>query len=242
MESEDITVDHFYKGEVTILQGRRGYRFAVDSPILADFLPGKPDSKALEIGTGAGIISMLALYKKKFSFIYGLEIQEKLSRLAEINAQKNGFSVRFKVINGDFNENYLDFAGITEVFSNPPFQKLDSGRLSADAEIRDARFETRLNLKDLLTKCRAILAEKGNLYLIYPYSRFVELTDLARGIGLNAARIRFIFPFKDEKPDRFLVQLTTYNYEISTINMEPLIIFKEKGRYTDEMENIFSGR
>jgi len=80
---DDITSGFFYKKKVIVFQRKKGYRFSVDSPILADFLPFSPNDNALEIGTGSGIISLLALYKNKFSFIYGIEIQNKLSRLAK---------------------------------------------------------------------------------------------------------------------------------------------------------------
>lgn len=239
MESEEVTIDHFYRGKVTILQGSRGYRFSVDAPILADFLPYKPEEKALEIGSGCGVISLLALYKKKYAAIYGIEIQERLARLSEINGQKNGFAERFKVIHGDFKERCRDFAGIKEIFCNPPFQKIGTGRLSPDQEIRDAKFETRLNLEDLLTGCAVVLGKEGSVYLIFPYARCQELLTLAERIGLYAAKKRLVFASRDGKPDRFLVQLT--NHKVATIDMEPLIIFKEKGVYGGEIEKIFSG-
>jgi len=245
---EDVTKDTFYKDKVIVYQHKKGYRFSVDAPILADFLPYDPTGKALEIGAGSGIISLLALYKKKFSFIYGIEIQEGLSRLARLNGEKNGFSNRFKVVTADFNSVDKDFAGITHMFSNPPFFKCDIGRLSPTKEIRDAKFETTLNLEELLTKSYSLLrstgpakgGQKGNLYLVLPYSRLAEVEGLARDTGYYISRMRHIFSFKDGKPERFLVQLI--NQEVSPANLEPLIIFKEKGRYTEEMENIFAGR
>jgi tRNA1(Val) A37 N6-methylase TrmN6 len=239
---EDVTKDTFYKGKVIVYQHKKGYRFSVDAPILADFLPFAPTRNALEIGTGSGIISLLALYKNKFSFIYGIEIQEGLGRLARLNGEKNGLSGRFKVITADFNGVDRDFAGITHIFSNPPFLKCDIGRLSPTKEIRDAKFETTLNLTELLTKSYSLLRSTvpGNLYLVLPYSRLAELEGLARDIGYYISRRRHIFSFKDGKPERFLVQLT--NQEVSPANLGPLIIFKEKGRYTEEMENIVAGR
>lgn len=69
----DITKDYFYKKKVIILQRKKGFRFSVDAPLLAHFLPSHPSEEALEIGSGCGIISMLALYKRKFAKIYGLE-------------------------------------------------------------------------------------------------------------------------------------------------------------------------
>ncbi|MCP5104445.1 MAG: methyltransferase [bacterium] len=235
----DITEDYFYKKKVIILQRKKGYRFSIDAPLLADFLPALPTQKALEIGTGCGIVSMLALYKKKFAKIYGIEIQEKLSTLAQTNAQKNGFMNYFQVIHGDFNEIYTQLPGAGTIFSNPPFFELNRGRLSPNEEIRHAKSETKLTLRQLLEKTYALLKPNGSLYLILPYDRFPEFMDISTETGFFIRKSREIFSFKDGKPERFLVQLTNYN--VSTEKMTPLIIFKEKGIYTDEMDKILTG-
>ena len=235
----EVTQDYFYKKKVTILQHKKGYRFSVDAPILADFLPFCPTGEALEIGTGCGIISMLALYKKKFLKIHGLEIQDSLIRLAEMNGRENGFSRQFQAVQGDFNEIYRDFTGIEHIFSNPPFFETNRGRLSPNQEIRDAKTETRLSLRQLLEKSYAILAGKGSLYLVLPFSRFRETMAAAKAVGYFICRLRQVFSFKDGKPERFLVQLT--NYDVSPVKLQPLIIFKEQGVYTDEMDRILTG-
>jgi len=234
-----VTHDYFYKKKVIILQHKKGYRFSVDAPILADFLPFCPSGEALEIGTGCGIISMLALYKKKFLKIHGLEIQGPLIQLAEMNGRKNGFSRQFQAVHGDFNEIYRDFTGIEHIFSNPPFFETNRGRLSPNQEIRDAKTETRLTLRQLLEKSYSIPAKKGSLYLVLPFSRYRETMDAAKTVGYFISRQREVFSFKDGKPERFLVQLT--NYDVSPVKLQPLIIFKEKGIYTDEMDRILTG-
>jgi tRNA1Val (adenine37-N6)-methyltransferase len=235
----DITEDYFYKKKVIVFQNKNGYRFSVDAPILADFLPDLPTEEALEIGTGCGIISMLALYKKKFSKIYGIEIQETLSQLARSNAEKNGFIENFQVIHEDFYDVYKDFKGIETIFSNPPFFQLNHGRLSPNDEIRLAKTESRMSLPQLLKKTFHILSPKGSLYLILPYNRRDELTNIAGETGFSVAKVREVFSFNDGKPERFLVQLTTYT--VSTEKMIPLVIFKDKGIYTDEMDKILTG-
>jgi len=235
---EDISVDHFYRGRVTVAQGKKGYRFSVDAPILADFLPVCPGKRALDIGTGSGVVALLALYLGKFASVLGVEIQERLSSLAERNARENSFTDRFQVVRGDFNENYRRFQGLTEVFSNPPFLPLGQGKESPNPEIRDARSETQLRLPDLLSQTYSLLGQPGNLYLIYDYARFDELMRLSTEVGFFLARLRLVFPFKDGKAKRFLVQLT--NYRVSASECEPLTIFASKGRYSDEMEDIFS--
>lgn len=238
-ESPDITKNYFYKGKVIVYQRKKGYRFSVDAPVLADFLPSLPTEKALEIGMGVGIVSLLVLYKKKFPYIYGVEIQRSLSELAELNVEKNGFLGNSRIITGDFNEIYRDFSGIRHIFSNPPFLQANRGRLSPNPEIRDAKTETKLTLRQLLVKSYFILGTKGNLYLILPYSRYREIRKMARQIGYFISRQREVFSFNHGKPERFLIQLTTYN--VSPVTLPPLIIFKEEGVYTDEMDKILTG-
>jgi tRNA1(Val) A37 N6-methylase TrmN6 len=235
----EVTKDYFYKRKVIVYQRKNGYRFSVDAPILADFLPSLPTQEALEVGTGVGIVALLALYKKKFSRIYGLEIQPGLSELAAINAGENGFSQNFPVRTGDFNEIYRDFSGIQHIFSNPPYFETHRGRLSPNLEIRDAKTETKLTLPQLLTHSYSILGKKGGLYLVLPHSRYKQLMDVTAGIGYYVSRLRLIFSFKDGKPERFLIQLTNYN--VSPVELPPLIIFKEKGAYTAEMDKILTG-
>jgi tRNA1Val (adenine37-N6)-methyltransferase len=239
IESPDITKNYFYKGKVIVFQQRKGYRFSVDAPILADFLPCLPTQKALDVGVGVGIVSLLALNKKKFSYIYGVEIQRSLSQLADLNMEKNGFLENSRIITGDFNEIYRDFFGIQHIFSNPPFLQANCGRLSPNPEIRDAKTETKLTIRQLLANSYSILGKNGNLYLILPYSRYREVVKIAGKIGYFISRQREVFSFNHGKPERFLVQLTTY--DVSPVILPPLFIFKEKGAYTDEMNKILTG-
>lgn len=237
--SSNTTRDSFFRGKVTIIQQKKGYRFAIDSPLLAHFLPSCPRSEALEIGSGCGIIAMLALYKKKFSHIYGLEIQPRLSALSEINAGENHFSESFEAINDDFNRVYKNFEGIKRIFANPPYLKTNEGRLSPNREIRIAKTEIKLNLKSVLRKTFDILNPRGSLYLIYPYSRFRELTGLAEDIGFNIRRIQLVFSFNHGKPERFLIQLS--KKRTVTKELKPLVIFEEEGVYSRGMREILSG-
>jgi tRNA1Val (adenine37-N6)-methyltransferase len=232
------TSDTFYHGRVIVRQLKKGYRFAVDSPILAAFLP-RSTRPALEIGCGVGVISLLALRQKKFPAVTGIEIQEALCRLAVDNIAANGLSGRFHVIHGDFNRIHAGITHVQTVFCNPPFFKTDQGHLSRDPAIRLARFEISLTLADLLRGGAAILAPRGRLCLIFPFTREEELLAAAAIHGLFPERIRRVRPFADAAPDRFLVQLQKAARPCR--RMKPLVVFKNKGTYTPEMEKILAG-
>jgi tRNA1Val (adenine37-N6)-methyltransferase len=228
----------FYHGKVVIKQLKKGYRFAVDSPILADFLPVSA-APALEIGCGVGVISLLALYQNKFPAVTGIEIQEPLYRLAVDNAAANGLGGRFHVIHGDFNRIHAGIANVQTIFCNPPFFKTGQGHLSRDEGVRLAHFEIALNISDLLRGCAAIMALRGKLCLIFPFVRQRELLVEAAACGLYPTVIRPVQPFADSAPDRFLIKLkkTARPCRLE----EPLVVFKGKGAYSPEMVRIFAG-
>ena len=232
------TTDTFYHGKVIIKQLKKGYRFAVDSPILAAFLT-RSAKPALEVGCGVGVVSLLALQQKKFPAVTGIEIQEALFRLAVENGAANRFAGRFQAIHGDFIRIHAGIANVHTIFCNPPFFKAGQGRVSPDETIRLARTEIALDLDGLLRGCAACLAPRGRLFLIYPFSRQRELLAAAAACGLRAARFRPVQPFADSKPDRFLVQM---GKAAGRCRQEaPLVLFKERGVYTPEMERILAG-
>ena len=146
-DRDKISLDYFYKNRVKIFQHRKGYRFSVDSPILADFIPVS-DNNALEIGSGSGVISLLLLYLKKFPFITGIEIQKDLFELTKMSITENSLQLKFNVVNGNFIKVCTDYKGIMNIFSNPPYLKMGKGHLSSNEELRRGKFEIDIDLKN----------------------------------------------------------------------------------------------
>lgn len=232
------TADTFFHGKVVIKQPKKGYRFAVDSPLLAAYLP-RSTKPALEVGCGVGVISLLALKRKKFPTVTGIEIQEPLFRLAVENAAANGMAARFHVVVGDFNRIYAGIANVQTIFCNPPFFKVHQGHVSSDPSIRLARFEIALDLPGLMCGCAACLAPRGRMYLVFPFSRREELLEAAAACGLYAVTYRPVQPFADSKPDRLLMRLGKTDGRCQ--REPPLVLFKDRGVYTPEMERILAG-
>lgn len=234
-----ISLDYFYKNSVKIFQHKKGYRFSVDSPILADFILFSKHN-GLEIGSGSGIISMLLLYKHKLPFITGIEIQEDLFELSKMSIEENSFQSGFEVINGDFIEVCSEYNGIMNIFSNPPYLKTGIGHLSRNEEVRRGKFEVDIDLEQIVRGSSSILGDGGSLFLILPFDRFDELMDISHENSLFPVRLRKVLSFANGKPERFLIQLTNYKDDLNEVS--PLIIYHSVGIYSDEMENILAGR
>ena len=88
--TDQETVDEILDGSLKIRQSKRGYRFNLDSLILAHFVSIHSRSVNLDMGCGNGIIALVLASRYPQSRWHGLEIQEGLAALAKKNVEQNG--------------------------------------------------------------------------------------------------------------------------------------------------------
>lgn len=236
-KGEDETLDAFYHGKILILQKKKGYRFSVDAPLLADFIVTKENEELLELGTGCGVISLL-LSIKPFKHITALEIQESLFDLAIRNVKLNNLEDRITVLHQDFR--LFDTGKKFDViFSNPPYEKKGSGVLSPHPEKAIARHEIYCDLNSVFQTAIRLLKKEGRAYFVYPAKREKDFKECLSRTDLRLSKIRYVIPRKGENPNLFLVELNFHSDSCKILS--PLIIYKND-EYTDEMKEIFAGR
>ncbi len=248
------TLDTFYHGRVRVLQNRKGYRFSVDAPLLADFIRTRADDEALELGTGSGVIPLL-LSVKPFRRIVALEIQEGLADLARRNVALNGAGDRIEVVRADL-RTYEPGRRFDLVFSNPPYIRKETGFLSRSEEKSAAKHELHGDIRDILEKTAAWLEPDGRACFIYPEKRRADFAAAADRNGLIVRRLRFVHAREAEPPNLFLVELGpaleakagigtgTIMAESRGVDVElmpPLVLFGPDGKYTLAAEDVFSG-
>ena len=182
LRSDGETLDAFYHGRIRVLQGKKGYRFSVDAPLLADFVRTREGDEALEIGTGSGIIALL-LSVKPFRRVTALEIQAGLADLARRNVELNGLGGRIEVVEADF-RTYEPGHKFDLIFSNPPYIGKKAGFLSASAEKSAAKHELHGAIGDFMRKTAEWLAPAGRACFVYPEKRREDLLAAAGESGL----------------------------------------------------------
>jgi tRNA1(Val) A37 N6-methylase TrmN6 len=234
----DETLDPFYHGRFRILQGRKGYRFSVDAPLLADFVRTRPSDELLELGTGSGVISIL-LSIKPFARITAIEIQEGLADLARRNVILNGLEDRIEVVRADF-RTWDPGRRFDVVFANPPYIRGRTGRLSASEEKSVAKHEINGDIFDIMRATRAFLKGGGRAYFVYPERRRKDFEDAVNGHDLKLKAIRPICPREGQAANLFLVECGRESPE--TRVLPHFILYGRDGEYTAEAEAVFSGR
>ena len=172
-----------------IIQDDRLYTFTSDSVVLANFVKIKKGEKAVEIGAGSGVISILLSAKMPVSKIYAFELQNEMASLAKRNVALNLLEDKIEVINDDIAnfQNYVERAGFSVVFSNPPY--MNSSNENAREVKAIARHDKFLSCEKLCKMGSALLKEKWRFYLCYPPERLCELFAEMSKCGLEPKRM-----------------------------------------------------
>jgi len=206
--SPDETLDTFFNGSLQILQKKGGYRFSIDAVLLSQFIKIRKSEKAIDLGTGCGILPLLLSQTTKAHSFVGVEIQKELVHLAKKNIVLNHLQHRILILHQDFNKLQETFppGSFDVVFSNPPYRKYLTGRINPILEKAIARHEIKGTLEDLISTASYLLPPKGRCYLIYPASRIVDLLVGLRNKKVEPKRLQLVYPRLDEGAKLILIE------------------------------------
>ncbi len=234
---EDESLDSFYHGRILIIQKKKGYRFSVDAPLLADFIRTRDTDVLLEVGGGSGVISLL-LSLKPFRRIVCLEVQKGLAGLARRNVRLNRLEDKIAVVESDLRV-FRPRIKFDVIFSNPPYIKKKTGLPSSSPEKAIAKHEIKGDIFDIMHFTRKFLKRKGLAYFIYPARRKEDFDLALAGNGLKIRTLRWVHPRRGGEARWFLAECGFSAPRAET--RPPLFVYDEKGEYTNELEKIFRG-
>lgn len=238
---EEETLDEILDGHLRVFQKKKGYRFSIDSILLAHFVSLKPRTCAIDLGCGSGII--LLILAKRFPHVNytGLEIQENLATLAQRNMKLNDLDSRVKILFGDAQKikNIVLAHSFDTVIFNPPYRKLKSGRINPALEKAIARHEIKGSLKIFLQTAQYLLKPGGRVFTIYPAKRLVELIYLFRQSGIEPKKVKLVFSDNVSEAEFALVEGKSGGREELKM-APPLFIYDQNKNYTQEMVGIFT--
>ena len=235
--AEDETLDSFYHGRIRVIQKKKGYRFSVDAPLLADFIRPTERDTLLELGGGSGIISLL-VSRKPSRHIVCLEIQESLAGLARRNIRLNGLEEMIAVIRQDL-RTFRPKKKFDVIFSNPPYISRKSGSLSLSEEKSVAKHEIKCDIFDIMHLTGKLLKKKGRAYFIYPAKRKEDFDQALKRNNLSIKTLCLVYSRRGSEARWFLTEccLSPSRRE----DQPSLFLYDNRGEYTAEMKKIFGG-
>jgi tRNA1Val (adenine37-N6)-methyltransferase len=226
-------------GIVTILQPKKGFRFTLDSLLLADFCCIKPRHRILEPGAGTGIISLVLAKKFPFARFVADEVEPQAYSLLRRNVEDNGLVDNIVTVDGDIEHlsRSITSGAFDIIVANPPYTKLGTGRKSPSPERQGARQNQTASLNAWLD-LHTLLKNKGRYFLVFPASRVAELLSLLRGKKLEPKRLRSVHPSANKPASLVLIE-SIKGAGTGLEIMPPLIVHEPNGGYTNEMRDIY---
>ncbi len=223
-----------------IIQDREKFCFGIDAVLLSGFAKVKFKEKALDLGTGTGIIPILLKAKTQGEHFTGLEIQEECVDMARRSVIHNHLESEITIQQGDIREASAIFgrASFDVVTSNPPYMIHHHGLENPHLPKAIARHEILCSLEDVIGQAAALLRERGRFYLIHRPFRLAEIIGLMLQYRLEPKRMRLVYPYVDKEPN--LVLLEGVLGGRSRIQIEkPLIIYEKPGVYTQDIVDLY---
>jgi tRNA1Val (adenine37-N6)-methyltransferase len=240
LKKEDESADVLLEGRLTIFQKLKGYRFSIDSLLLAHFIMLKRGDRVIDLGAGSGIISLVLAYRFKSVRIVGVEIQEELVDMARRSVAYNNLESRIDIRHGDARhiKKICEPQSFSVAVFNPPYRKLNSGRMNPDQERAIARHEIAGSLENFLGAARYVMKDGGTVFAIYPARRGAELFYQMRKNRLEPKNIRMVHSHASSHAEFILVEGIKRGGEELTVG-PPLFIYGDDGSYSAETKGIF---
>lgn len=193
--------------DITLLQKKDGLTFGTDAYLLAAFARPVRGGRAVELGTGTGIVSLLCAARERFAHIDAIEIQEDFAELAARNARLNRLEERVTVLRADLREVRPEQLGgeADAVLANPPYMRTDSGKRNASEYKYIARHEVCGTVADFCHAAARLLKYGGRFYCVWRPDRLSELMGALAANRLEPKEMVFVHADAATEPSMLLV-------------------------------------
>ena len=215
------------------------HTFGTDAVLLSYFAKPKYKDKALDMGTGCGIIPLLWLRDSRQTGIHCLDIQQNAFEQVKNSIEHNSLGDRLIPHLCDL-RNIQEFLAecFTLVTMNPPYKPINTGIESLGESARIARHEVCCNIEDAVKAAAYLLTYSGRFCMCHRPERLVDALDMMRKYKLEPKRLRFVVDKTGEEPFLFLVEGKKGAKPF--LRVEPTLVIKnEESRFTKEMLEIY---
>ena len=233
-------IDDLQRNGYKIIQKQNGFCFGMDAVLLSGFARVKPGERAVDLGTGTGIIPILLEAKYEGLHYTGLEIQEEMADMARRSVALNNLEEKLSIVTGDIKEASRLFgaASFDVVTSNPPYMNDAHGLKNPELPKAIARHEVLCTLDDVVREAARLLRPGGRFYMVHRPHRLIEIITALKGYDLEPKRMKMVHPFADREANMVLLEAVRGGRSMIKVEA-PIIVYKEQGVYTDEIYTIY---
>lgn len=233
-------IDELQRNGYRIIQNPERFCFGMDAVLLSGFARAKKQERCLDLGCGNGIIPILMEAKTEGKHFTGLEIQPESADMAKRSVALNGLQDRIDIVEGDIKDASKIFGASSfhVVTTNPPYMTAQHGLTNVYEAKTIARHEVLCNLEDIIRESARLLMPGGRFYMVHRPFRLAEIISLMVQYRMEPKRMRLVYPYVDREPNMVLIEGLRGGKSRMTVE-KPLIVYKEPGKYTDEIYDVY---
>lgn len=236
----DERLDDLQRNGYQIIQKKNGFCFGMDAVLLSGFARVKQGEKAIDLGTGTGIIPILLEAKYEGEHYTGLEIQDEMADMAARSVALNHLEEKVSIVKGDIKEASRLFgaASFDVVTSNPPYMNDAHGLKNPDLPKAISRHEVLCTLDDVTREAARLLRPGGRFYMVHRPHRLIEIITALTKYKLEPKRMKMVHPFVEKDANMVLIEAVRGGKSMIKVEA-PIVVYREPGVYTQEIYDIY---
>ncbi len=215
----------FHFQQFSVQQSGKVFRVGTDAVLLGALCNVENSKRILEVGSGTGIISLMAAQRNLEVQILALDINEEAVKLTEMNFLNSPFSDRMKAELQDFKKIETD-EKYDLIISNPPYFEENSS--SKDII---ARQQKELGFYELIKKAAELLTSDGLLSVIIPFESGEEFITIAEEFQLFLHKRINIQGAEGSKTKRLVLE---FGLRKEMFTEDDFVIEKSPRKYSDQ--------
>jgi tRNA1Val (adenine37-N6)-methyltransferase len=177
--------DYFKFKQFTIHQERCALKVGTDGVLLGAWTKYEGAKRILDIGTGTGLLALVAAQRNSSAMIDAVEIDDASAEQASENVAASPWADRVRVHRMDVRRMRAS-EPYDLIICNPPFY---AGEMDSPDERKGlAKHSGELTFEELVDAIDRLLTDDGRTSLIIPKNRENELLSAAGAKGLSASR------------------------------------------------------
>ena len=209
-------------------------KIGTDGLLLGSWAALEDADRILDIGTGTGLLALMAAQRNPKASIVAVEIDEDAAGQAKENVEISDWYNRISIKHCPIQKLNVPVS-FDHIISNPPY--FSSGIRSAQKARRTARHTDSLSLRELMLHLNRLLSPEGKASLVIPFDQQKTILQEAAFFRLFPTRKMLVYPKAGVSPKRLLLELG--RKRVKPIEEEITIL--EKGEYSTAYQRLTSG-
>ena len=212
------------------------HRFGTDAFLLSHFAEVKYAQKALDMGTGCGIIPLRWKDMGHKGEAFGLEIDQQGTDLLKESIRLNGYE-NLTAINGDVREFRTEKADFDVITCNPPY--FTAGKPKDDEKKASFRHQLTLTDDDVAAAAYRLLRDNGKLCICQRPDQLAQVIFAMKSNRIEPKVIRFVRQRKNS-PHPWLVLVDGRKNGGKSLTVMPdLFMEDDNGGPSIELQKIY---